>query len=183
MGTYLQTSSGKKINFDDIRQEDFNLDDIIYSLALLCRYNGHTKHFYSVLAHEINCYYIGMYLGYTKEELLYCIIHDSTEAYIGDIATPIKERFPGIKDFENEIYCYILNALGLKFPSEEILKKVKLVDKVALHKEWKELMDEDFESEYSLYEVESFRTDEEPVEEIRNRYRKLINLVINEGRK
>ncbi len=57
-----------------IRQEDFNLDDIIYSLALLCRYNGHTKHFYSVLAHEINCYYIGMYLGYTKEELLYCII-------------------------------------------------------------------------------------------------------------
>lgn len=183
MGTYLQTSSGKKINFDDIRQEDFNLDDIIYSLALLCRYNGHTKHFYSVLAHEINCYYIGMYLGYTKEELLYCIIHDSTESYIGDIATPIKERFPGIKDFENEIYSYILNALGLKFPSEEILKKVKLVDKIALHKEWKELMDEDFKSEYTLYEVESFRTDEEPVEETRNRYRKLINSVINEGRK
>lgn len=182
MGTYLQTSSGKKIDFDDIRQENFNLDDIIYSLALLCRYNGHIKHFYSVLAHEINCYYIGKYLNYSQEELLYCLLHDSTEAYIGDIASPIKERFSGIRDFEDEIYSYILKALNLDFPSEEILKKVKLTDKIALHKEWKALMDEDFESEYTLYDVESFSTDEEPVEETRNRYRKLINSIIKEGR-
>lgn len=183
MGTYLQTSSGKKIDFNNIKQEDFDLEDIIYSLALLCRYNGHAKHFYSVLAHEINCYYIGIYLGYSKEELLHCLIHDSTEAYMGDIATPIKERFPGIRDFEKAIFSYILNALSLGYPREETLKKVKLADTIALHKEWKALMDEDYESEYTLYEVEFFNTDEEPVEETRNKYRKLINSIIKEGRK
>lgn len=182
MGTYLQTSSGQKIDFDDLRQEKFNLDDIIYSLSLSCRYNGHTKHFYSVLAHEINCYYIGVYLNYSKEELLYCILHDSTEAYLGDIATPIKERFKEISDFENTIYSYILKNLSLDFPGEEIQKKVDLVDKIALHKEWKELIDSNYESEYTSYPVDSFSTDEEPFEETRNKYRKLINSIMKKGR-
>ena len=49
--SYITTYTGK--HFDPIQPEPglFDLTDISHALSLLCRGNGHMKHFYSVAQH------------------------------------------------------------------------------------------------------------------------------------
>lgn len=51
--SYITTYTGK--HFDPIQPEPglFDLTDISHALSLLCRGNGHMKHFYSVAQHSI----------------------------------------------------------------------------------------------------------------------------------
>ena len=53
--SYITTYTGK--HFDQIQPEPglFDLTDISHALSLLCRGNGHMKHFYSVAQHSIAC--------------------------------------------------------------------------------------------------------------------------------
>ena len=53
--SYITTYTGK--HFDPIQPEPglFDLTDISHALSLLCRGNGHMKHFYSVAQHSIAC--------------------------------------------------------------------------------------------------------------------------------
>ena len=57
--------------------EDINITDISHALSLLCRANGHFKHFYSVGLHSINCAYEAMARGYSNNVILGCLLHSS----------------------------------------------------------------------------------------------------------
>lgn len=50
--SWLQTFTGKKIFPLNPRTEDICIADIAHSLSMQCRYNGHTKLFYSVAQHS-----------------------------------------------------------------------------------------------------------------------------------
>lgn len=39
----------------DPKKEEVKIEDIAHALSLICRGNGHLKHFYSVGQHCINC--------------------------------------------------------------------------------------------------------------------------------
>jgi hypothetical protein len=62
------------------------IEDIAHGLAYNCRWNGHTKRYYSVAEHCVR-----MSIKVKSELKLTALFHDSEEAYWGDIIKPLKE--------------------------------------------------------------------------------------------
>ena len=68
--------------------------DIAHALSLLCRANGHFKHFYSVGQHSINCAIEARARGFSARTQLGCLLHDGSEAYLSDVTRPVKVLMP-----------------------------------------------------------------------------------------
>ena len=66
----------KKLKFLPLaaQEEDIDINDIAHDLSLMCRANGHIKHFYSVAQHSINCTNEAYSRGLTKEAQLACLL-------------------------------------------------------------------------------------------------------------
>lgn len=144
---YFQTYSGIIIYFDDILTEDkIKLQDIAHSLSLLCRFNGQCKHFYSVGEHSINCLKIADSLGYDDDLKLYTLLHDASEAYLGDVVTPLKKQLIEYKMYEKSFQNVIFKRFGLSDANKEIENKLKIVDNACFELEWAKLMKPDSSS-------------------------------------
>lgn len=89
---WIQTVSGRRVNPFELWPEDVDIDDIAHALANLCRFCGHTKFFYSVAEHSIHVARVAATRGYPLEMQLQALLHDSAEAYLGDVSRPIKYR-------------------------------------------------------------------------------------------
>ena len=59
---------------------------------MICRGNGHVQHFYSVAQHSLACAKEAKTRRYSKEVILGCLLHDSSEAYLSDVTRPIKRK-------------------------------------------------------------------------------------------
>ena len=104
MNSYIGTYTGKHFYPLDPKAEDICIEDIAHSLSNLCRFNGHTKRFYSVAQHSLNVERFIKKLSWGERLRLYGLMHDFAEAYIGDMTTPYKVTFGHlVTDTEKEI--------------------------------------------------------------------------------
>lgn len=91
----IQTFTGKNIN---LLFPDYNLidiEDIAEGLSKLCRFSGQCKRFYSVATHSI------MVSKTVPNHLrLAALLHDATEAYLGDVIKPLKNLLPDYQKIE-----------------------------------------------------------------------------------
>ena len=134
MSQWIQTRSGKRLELERPRSADIDPVDIAYSLSKLCRFNGHTLEFYSVAQHSVL-----LSEQVSREAAFYGLMHDAAEAYIGDIATPLKT--PEIKAMEARIFGVICESLPLlKMATSEIIAEVKEADLRMLATEKEQLM-------------------------------------------
>ena len=93
-GPYLQTVSGRFVNPFDPDPEQIDIDDIARALANVCRFGGHTRHFYSVAQHSVIVSRLVEERGGDIEDTFAALMHDASEAYLGDMPHPIKHRSP-----------------------------------------------------------------------------------------
>ena len=115
MNDWVQTFTGKKLNWRDPDPNDINIEDIAHSLSLQCRFNGHCSEFYSVAEHCVR-----MSSLHTKHRE-WMLMHDAAEAYLGDIPLPIKRGLPVFNEIEERILFAIQERFFLeKFPKEYI---------------------------------------------------------------
>lgn len=91
----LQTFTGKVLRPLDPWPGDFCIEDIAWSLAHQCRYNGHTKLFYSVATHSI---LVSFFLPQALK--LEGLLHDASEAYLTDLPSPVKQQMPEYRKIE-----------------------------------------------------------------------------------
>lgn len=117
MNNHIRTRSGILFNVFAPKVEEINIEDIAHGLSMECRYGGHCKEFYSVAEHSV-------LLSYTVQNTLdakIMLLHDATEAYLGDIPRPLKvsETFAGYRDIENHLYQAIMFVFNLpvEFPA------------------------------------------------------------------
>lgn len=129
---YIETFSGVKFDFLEPKQEQILIEDIAHSLSMQCRYTGHTSQFYSVAEHSL----LVADLCPDKYKL-YGLLHDATEAYLTDIASPIKPFLQNYKKLESKLHSSVCAKFNLPshFP-EEVCK----ADMIALQIEIKNLM-------------------------------------------
>lgn len=97
-GDWMQTFTGKKFYPTDPQASDVDVLDIAHSLAMQCRYNGHVTRFYSVAEHCVL-----MSQNIAPEYALWALLHDATEAYVGDMVRPLKLQMPEYRAVEDRV--------------------------------------------------------------------------------
>lgn len=130
---WIQLYSGRKFFPMDPRVEDIDIEDIAHALSNMCRFTGHCKSFYSVAQHSVLVSHLSGTHG------LWGLLHDASEAYVCDIARPVKrlDVLKGYRDVENMIQSVICQKFGLQ-PNEPSI--VKEADTKMLFTEARDLM-------------------------------------------
>lgn len=122
---FMLTHTGQKFDPLALDPAIFDIRDIGRALAYQCRYNGHLPCFYSIAQHSV------MVADMLPDELKqWGLLHDATEAYMGDVVFPVKALLPEFKSIENKVLACIVEKFGLN-PKDEP-KEVKQADLVAL---------------------------------------------------
>lgn len=119
---WIETYTGKKFNFLDPKEDDINIVDIAHSLSMQCRFTGHTVDFYSVAEHSTICS-----LLVSKEKALEALLHDASEAYLSDIAGPLKPHIKGYKEIEDKLMGVIAKKFGFEWPLSYEVKQADLL--------------------------------------------------------
>lgn len=118
--TWMQTYTGRRFFPLRPRVEDVDIADIAHALSLQCRYNGHCERHYSVAEH---CVLVSH--AVPPEHALAGLLHDATEAYVGDMVRPLKLQMPEYRAIEDEVMDVIAKKFGI---SPHLAKEVKEVD-------------------------------------------------------
>jgi len=145
---WQQTYSGKR--FYPFREdlEGIDIDDIAHSLSMLCRFNGHTKYFYSVAEHSV-LISNEVEKRYGDVDLSLCgLLHDASESIISDIPKDIKHSgiCEGVIELENKIFERIAEKFSLKYAY--IPKEVKEIDNRILLDEGEQLLNDGIKDWY-----------------------------------
>ena len=106
-GDWMQTFSGKQFWPLSPQPEDVDIIDIAHSLALQCRYGGHSARFYSVAEHSVLLARWLAVEGHSRSTCLWGLMHDAAEAYVGDMVRPLKASIPEFKAIERRVMLAI----------------------------------------------------------------------------
>lgn len=132
----ILTFTGRVLNVLDPDPASICIEDIGEGLSKQCRFTGQTGTFYSVGQHSVH----GTELV-PKDDKLWMLLHDASEAYISDFSRPLKYSLNGLgeayKDIEARLMEAILFAFGL--PSEPP-ESVEKADSMMVWAEWEDLM-------------------------------------------
>ena len=126
------TYSGKRFHPFDPRPDEICLVDIAHHLSLTCRFNGACRDFYSVAQHSVMVSSLC-----EPQNALWGLLHDATEAYIGDMVRPLKMGIEQYRDIEALLESVIAEKCGLPMPMPG---DVKRADEIALYVERRDLM-------------------------------------------
>ncbi len=120
----IQLYSGKPFYFDKFKEEYIDITDIAHSLSLIVRFNGHCNWLHSVALHS---WYMSHLVS--PENALCALLHDATEAYMGDVVTPLKNLLPEFSKMENELWEVIASKyqLPVDMPNEVKNQDKKIV--------------------------------------------------------
>lgn len=137
-GHWICTYTGAKIEPLDPDPSLIFIEDIAHSLANQCRFTGHVSSFYSTAQHSVLVSYL-----VPDEDRLWALLHDGSEAYISDIASPVK-RHPDFGTYydiaEERLTRAIAERFQLPYPMP---KSIKVADKMMLRAEQRDLMPND----------------------------------------
>lgn len=120
----IQTYTGLAFDYLNPSPEMVDIRDIAHSLATAPRFNGHLSVGISVAGHCVTCAEALRGLGYSYDICLQALLHDASEAYIGDIPKPLKELLPEARVIEGNIHEVIAKALESPYPFHEAVHKI-----------------------------------------------------------
>lgn len=135
IGDWIGVQNAGRMYPLDPRADEISIEVIAHALSNLCRFNGHTRTFYSVAEHSCHVHDI------LPTELKLCgLMHDASEAYLCDLPRPIKRSV----DFsiayghaEHNLMMVIAWKFGFRWP---MLTAVVKADNALLGTECEQLM-------------------------------------------
>jgi 5'-deoxynucleotidase YfbR-like HD superfamily hydrolase len=148
------TAGGRKVHVLSPDVSTIELDDIAHALSHVCRFGGHCKSFYSVAEHSVLVSLIATQLaaaaGLSQRAIevvaLEGLMHDATEAYVGDVIRPLKRELADYEAIETLWHRAVSQRFGLvdaREPNEHVRDivhaLVKRADNLALYVEQRDL--------------------------------------------
>lgn len=82
------TASGRTLSVFNPSPAAISIHDIADHLAKICRFAGAASAFYSVAQHSVMV--ANLVANHGPRAMLYALLHDAHEAYVGDIPQPMK---------------------------------------------------------------------------------------------
>lgn len=148
LGPYTATISGKHYHLvppGGLTAEHCPVDinDIAHHLCQINRFTGATSRVYTVAEHSILCADIAAGQGLSERWQLAALLHDAHEAYLNDMAQPIKRaidwicqqqmgefKFNPWQELETEHASYVYQQLGVASafcgPDASLIKQIDL---------------------------------------------------------
>ncbi len=122
---FFNTASGIKISLHNPTVDMISVYDISNGLSKICRFGGQIKEFYSVLEHSYLVYDLA------PEHLkIAALLHDASEAYLGDVIKPLKNilgnSYADIEERFMKVICSRFKIEGWR------MHEVKEFDRLAL---------------------------------------------------
>ncbi len=139
---WIHTYTGKKFYPIKPNPEDICIEDIAHALSLQCRFTGHTKYFYSVAQHSLLVSLILRDQDRPNSVCLWGLLHDASEAYLIDVARPVKHlpEFATYREAETRLMLAISSKFGLDDKVLGTADAVHEADQMALSIEAHQLM-------------------------------------------
>ena len=136
-GASIILSSGKSLYFDKPDPKVMDPDMIGLALAKLCRWTGQCLEFFSVAQH---CVLVSKLVP--EEHAMAGLMHDASEAFIGDINRPLKfameNSAPGVlRGIEDALHEALAKRYGFQFPHDPC---VKVADNLSLATEKRDIL-------------------------------------------
>lgn len=119
---------GHEIDPVDVKYEQIDIHDIANALSNICRYTGHVQKFYSVAQHSV---WVSMHLeamGFGKTMQLWGLLHDATEAYLGDVTRKLKKSLRAYQKIENKLNKIILKKFDIPVYVQHAAAAIKEAD-------------------------------------------------------
>ena len=134
----ILTHTRQYFSFEDLDSNTIEIEDIAQGLSNTCRFAGQCPEFYSVAQHSVLVYWmLSNNLNVTDPAtLMQGLLHDATEAYIGDMTSPLKRIMPEYRALEQRLNDKIMRHFGI---SPVMAPAVKKADLMALAIEKREL--------------------------------------------
>lgn len=136
----IRTHTGRYVRPLAMNLDDIILEDIVHHLSNICRYTGACPGFYSVAQHSV------MVMKYLRKKYpnhldlhRLALLHDAPEAYINDLASPMKHtpQFKFYRDIDDTLSFMVAHVLlgmsALQF--KYLWKHVKEADDATFHRE------------------------------------------------
>jgi 5'-deoxynucleotidase YfbR-like HD superfamily hydrolase len=133
----ILTFTGRSVSLLGVNPvETYNVADIAHALSQICRFGGHTRQFYSVAQH---CVLVSQLVR--VEYRLEALFHDASEAYLGDVVSPLKHlgEMHAYRDIEGRIEQEIFDTFNVEL-SEQSHADIRHADLVMLATERRDLM-------------------------------------------
>lgn len=121
--SYIRTLENNIFDYTEIENNIVSIEEIAGVLSKIPRWLGHTKEFYSVAQHCCWCH------DNTEGNKLEALMHDASEAYVGDCPTPLKRLLPDYQKMEDKISVLLSKTFNYTYPYSH---ETHIVDKKAL---------------------------------------------------
>jgi hypothetical protein len=133
----IPTYTGRIVDPLNLKPSDIIIHDISHSLARIGRFTGHT---YGDFAYSVAQHSCIVYDQLPENLRRWGLLHDAAEAYLNDIARPLKysPKFSGYREYEGQAMRAIVEAFGLT-PFDQP-PEVSFADARALSTEFRDLM-------------------------------------------
>lgn len=142
VGSTIRLASG---NYLDLAAPDPNaitLRDIVCALSKVCRFGGQIDDFYSVAEHSVACAELAVARGLPRHVQFACLMHDATEAFLGDVVKPLKILIdPLYGPLESAMEAAICHRFAVDL--DGTAEHWKLIDRIMLIAEKKALTTND----------------------------------------
>lgn len=131
------TATGRRAYILSPEATDICIEDISAALSRICRFGGHTdarrEGFYSVAQHSIHVSKL-----VPSRMALQGLLHDATEAYLGDVIRPLKRVLGAVySDLEDRWWSEISRRFGVAYLMSP---EIKRADLIALRTERRDLV-------------------------------------------
>lgn len=130
--SYIETHTGNHVDLAAPRTHTISIIDIAHALSHINRFTGHTPEAYSVAQHSVMASHL-----VPPHLALEALLHDATEAYLGDVSSPLKAMLPDYQRIEAQLDMVIRLKFGLP---AEMSPDVKHADLVMLATEKRDLL-------------------------------------------
>lgn len=126
----IKTNLGVYFHFKEPHRHDYDVREIAYALSYINRFTGHAGA-YSVAQHSVLVSYL-----VPKKLALEGLLHDAAEAYLGDVASPLKQLIRALyKPLEYDVERWLSHQHRLEFPFPPEIKHADLVMLLTEHRD------------------------------------------------
>lgn len=143
--TFMVTSTGREhpLTGYAVRYDEHapRIEEIAHALAQINRYTGHAARPYSVAEHSLLVCDIVRSQGLGVHAQMAALLHDAHEAYVGDVATPIKQVLGSAwHALEAEHEAMVHRAFCIRTAQPAFRAAIKRADLIALATERRDLL-------------------------------------------